>query len=174
MKKVLRSVVVAAAFLVIAAGAANAEQCVTYVKRMIPSYNINYPLKTDHGSKAKKYAWVPANDLWNRLWVTSRGGDPVVGSVFIIDKSGYKATYKDPVSGKTVTTDVGHTGIVTSVSKDKKSITVKHSNWDVSGTPTNGTFTRNSTSTTSWYYKTSKGVNWKTAYSISGFVYTPK
>jgi hypothetical protein len=173
MQKILRNMAITAALVVFTSRVALAEQCVSYVKRVMPAYNTTYFLKTDHSTKAKKYSWVPANDLWNRLWVTSRGSDPAVGAAFIIDKSNYLATYKDPITGKTVTTDVGHTGKVTGVSKDKKAITVAHSNWDKSETSTTGTFTRSSVSSTTWYYTTSAGVKWKTGYTISGFIYTP-
>lgn len=180
MKKSFYSAIVAVMVLFTVQNV-SAIECVQYVKQQKPAYNKLYPVKKDGKASGQKVYWVPANELWNNLWVQSRGADPTVGSVFIIEKNfelctnakGQKTcSFLDPITNKTAYFDVGHTGIVTGVSNNGKRIDVKHANWDTSGGVSTGYFYRSSTSTDTWNYVGTKG-QWKNTYRILGFVYTP-
>lgn len=149
-------------------------QCVRYVKNTKPAYDKYYPVKKDGKPTSQKACWFPANDLWINLWVVSRGSTPKVGSVFIIEKNFTQNTfYESCLRMKTVTMDVGHTGIVTGVYDSGKKIKVTHANWDVPCGVSTGYFVRSSTSTSYWQYIKSNGVKWSKYYKILGFVYTP-
>lgn len=172
MKKFISVISVAVLFAVLLSGVASAEQCVQYVKRMKPEYKRAFPVKVSP-TKVKTITWNPANDLWLRLWVKDRGATPKKNSVFVMEKNGSKSYFYDYIAGKNVTMDVGHTGIVTDVQDSGKKIKVNHANWDVSGGVSTGYYTRSNTSTTTWYYTTSRGTKWRSPYKILGFVYKP-
>jgi hypothetical protein len=123
------------------------------------NWSNKYPVKNSKGqpTNTKEY-WIPARDLWERLWVTSRGDTPKKNSVFVMDTSaGY----------------YGHTGIVKDVLDSGKKIKVKHANWDLKGNIEEGYYVRTSTSSNKWKYIKSNGVKGSKEYKIYGFVYKP-
>ena len=144
-------------------------QCVRYVKNQKPggyAWDGYLPNKKNgkpvvsicdkQAIKDKKCEqWIGANDIWNKFYVQSRGGEAKKNSVLVLD------SFKGNL--------VGHVAIVTKV--DGKKIYVKHSNWDSSDTVSTGYYTLVGDGTVK--YTTSNNVTWKTPYPLLGFVYQP-
>ena len=152
--------------------AAYGGQCVRYVKNSKPggfAWDKYYPLLGSNGAPVVKTCgskeikdkkclqWVPAKDLWLKLYTKSRGQEARVGSALVMNAI--------PASS------VGHVAIVTAVSNDGKTVKVTHSNWEASEQVSGGTFVLDGKGNAK--YITSKGVKWTKNYPILGFVYEP-
>lgn len=142
-------------FAVQTAYAEKGGQCVRYVKKQRPgghTWDKSYPLKVNGKASKTKASWIEAKEIWNKLWVKSRGDNPKKNAVMVLD------------AFSRVTT--GHVAIVTKVSGNK--IYVKHSNWcnnnceDVS----TGYFTRVRSNRVTYN-------GGSTQYPLLGFVYEP-
>ena len=146
-------------------------QCVRYVKNQKAGgyvWDKYYPiLKNGKAAAATCDAkaikagdcvyWIGAKDIWLKLATQSKGAVPKIGAALVMDAI--------PASA------VGHVAIVTAISKDEKTITVTHSNWEASEQISGGTFILDGKGGAK--YTTSAGAKWSKTYPILGFVYTP-
>ena len=151
--------------------AAYGGQCVRYVKNQRPGgyvWDKYYPLLKNgkpavatcdaKAIKANNCAyWIGAKDIWLKLATQSKGATPKVGSALIMDAI--------PASS------VGHVAIVMAVSKDGKTVTVAHSNWEATEQISGGKFILDGRGGAK--YTTSSGADWNKTYPILGFVYQP-